>query len=200
MQKTYTNDCEIVKSLCEKDPLLTPIFAKTKKVEFETASDYFRSLVSAIVAQQLSGKVADAIYRKIVNHFAGDLSAGNLAQTPIETLRSLGLSYRKAEYIQSLANNVLDSTVSFQAVSEMTDTEIIDTLIKIRGIGKWSAEMFLIFSLGRENIFSVGDYGLRRALSVVYGKELSAKEADEISDKWSPYKSVVSLFLWSYVD
>lgn len=200
MKITYANDSEIVKRLLELDPSLKPIFAQTDKVEFELESEYFLVLVSAIVSQQLSGKAARAIYRKVDNFFSNGITPEKIVTAETEDLRGLGLSYRKVEYIKSLATHVIEGTVTFDRLEEMSDEEIIEMLVKIKGIGRWSGEMFLMFALGRENVFSSGDFGLRKALSMLYGKDISVNEANDLSNKWTPYKTVVAYYLWRFLE
>ncbi len=200
MKITYANDSEIVKQLIVLDPTLEPIFRKTDKVEFELETDYFLALVSAIVSQQLSGKVAQAIYKKVDAFFLGQITPEKILAADIEAMRKLGLSYRKAEYIKSIAEHVMDETVRFDTLDSMSDEAIIEMLIQIKGIGRWSAEMFLMFALGRPNVFSSGDFGLRKALSMLYGKEVSVDSANELCQKWEPYKTIVAYYLWRYLE
>ncbi len=200
MKITYANDSLAALKLIELDPTLKPIFAKTKIVEFELESDHFLALVSAIVSQQLSGKVAQAIYKKVDAFFSGEITPEKILAADIEDMRKLGLSYRKAEYIKSIATHVMDGTVRFDTLDEMSDEDIIEMLVKIKGIGRWSAEMFLMFALGRPNVFSSGDFGLRKALSMLYGEEISVDKANELSLKWDPYKTVVAYYLWRFLE
>lgn len=139
------------------------------------------------------------IYNKVENYFQGSITPEKIARTSEAELRSLGLSFRKIEYIQLLSASLIEGSLNLDILPDLADEDAISLLVGIKGIGRWTAEMFLMFALGRENVFSSGDFGLRKALSLLHGKDLSVKEADELSQKWDPYKSVVSHFLWNYL-
>ncbi|MDD3123990.1 MAG: DNA-3-methyladenine glycosylase, partial [Candidatus Izemoplasmatales bacterium] len=182
-----------------QDPLLEELFIEPREITISLTDDYFLSIVSAIVGQQLSGKVAEVIYRRVNTLFEENITASKLANASFDDLRACGLSGRKIEYLQSLANHMIKGELDFSHIDEMSNQDIIDMLVKIKGIGPWTAEMFLLFSIGRENVFSVLDLGLRNGLIKLYKQELSPEEMLEISEKWNPYKSVVSHYLWRYV-
>ena len=200
MKIRYEGNGSIALELLGKDPTLAPIFAKTAYVEFEIGTDYFYHLTGAIVTQQLSSKVADAIFQRLLNFTNNDLSPTKIAMASNEELRALGLSYRKMEYLKLLASRFLDSPGLFENIGKKNDEEVIATLCELKGIGRWTAEMFLMFTLGREDVFSAGDYGLKRALSILYNKPVDEKEASAIAEKWKPYRSVVSHFLWHFLE
>ncbi|HRX91688.1 MAG TPA: hypothetical protein P5042_02660 [Candidatus Izemoplasmatales bacterium] len=200
MKIRYEGNGTIAKILTDTDPILVPIFVKTPFVEFETGSDYFRHLAGAIVTQQLSSRVADAIFRRLLEYTKNDLSPEKILVSPVDDLRSQGLSYRKAEYLKLLAARFVEDPGLFKSLCEKTDEEVTSILCEIKGIGQWTAEMFLMFTLGREDVFSAGDYGLKRALSMLYNRPVNEKEATAMAKKWQPYRSVVSHFLWHYLD
>ncbi|HPJ24213.1 MAG TPA: DNA-3-methyladenine glycosylase [Bacillota bacterium] len=186
--------------MIKKDPSLKPIFEAREKVDVTLDDDYFIVLVEAIVNQQLSGKVAQVIYGRLKNLLNNELTPGNILSSSFDDLRTCGLSARKIEYIQSLAKLVNSGEVHFRGIEEMTNQEIIDMLVKIKGIGPWTAEMFLLFSLGREDVFSVLDLGLRMAMKKLLGQELTKDQLLEKASKWAPYRSYVSHFLWYYLE
>ena len=114
-----------------------------------------------------------------------------------EALRPLGLSFQKIKYLKSLADCIIQGKVDLSDLESKSDQEIIDMLIQIKGIGVWTAQMFLMFSLGREDVFSVLDLGLRNAVKNIYqNQELSHQEIEQLAENWAPYRSVVSHFLW----
>ncbi len=198
MLVTFLNDSEEARTLLKADPSLAPLFAKTEKVEFSTLDDHFLAFVQAIVGQQLSGKVAQSIYRRLEALFAGVVTPAKILGAERETLRQTGLSERKAEYLRSLAGLTEAGTIDFANMPAMSDHEILATMTKVKGIGRWSVEMFLLFSLGRRDVFPAGDLGIRYALRDLYGRDFSEKEALALSEKWRPHRSLVTHYLWHY--
>ena len=164
--------------------------------------DYANSLYRAVVSQQLSVKAADTIYKRFVALLGDDLSPENVLGFSVEQLRSVGLSGQKASYVHAIALAAMDGSVDFETLDSLSDEEVINKLTDIKGIGLWSAEMFLIFTLGRENVFSAGDAGLRRAIQINYPEaQLKTKEDYEaFAERWAPYKSYASLALWHSLD
>ena len=194
---TYHRESEIVKQLLDKDPLLEELFKHKESITVPVSDRYFESLLDTIIAQQLSGKVASVISKRFFDYFEGDVRPEMLVATPDENLRSLGLSYQKINYLKSLSDCILTHKVDLHHLERLSDQEVIDMLVQIKGIGVWTAQMFLMFSLGREDVFSVGDLGLRNAVKRLYNNpELTHQAIENIAEKWSPYRSIVSHFLW----
>lgn len=194
---TYHRDSEIIKHLLNKDPMLHALFMHKESITVRVSDRYFESLIDTIIAQQLSGKVATVISRRFFDYFHGHVTPQDLLDTPDEQLRTLGLSFQKIKYLKSLADCIITKKVDLEHLNHLTDQEVIDMLIQIKGIGVWTAQMFLMFSLGREDVFSVGDLGLRNAVKKLYNDpDLSHQAIEKIAEKWSPYRSVVSHFLW----
>lgn len=194
-------DSKEVKYLLQKDQSLKELFLRKEEIIVNIDDDYFVSLIGIIVAQQLSGKVAQVIYNRVSTLFNHQLTAERILETSEESLRSVGLSYQKIKYLKSLSECHLNKTIDLTNLNQLSNQEIIDMLIKIKGIGVWSAHMFLIFSLGREDIFSVLDLGLRNAVKKVYNQpDLTSQEIELISEKWIPYRSIVSHYLWHALD
>jgi len=193
----YHRHSSEVNYLIQKDSKLKKLFRMKEEITVSINENYFQSLVGVIVAQQLSSKVAAVIYQRLSSLMQDDISANKIINLDQIELRGIGLSYQKIKYLKSLAENVLSKKVDFSNFSHRSDTEIIEMLIKIKGIGVWSAQMFLMFSLGREDVFSVLDLGLRNAFKKLYElPSLTNQEIEEISLNWSPYRSIVSHFLW----
>lgn len=197
----YHHDTPITRLLMEKDPKLIPLFQRKKHINVTLSDDYFLSLVHTIIAQQLSSKVATVISKRLMDYFHHEITPKHIVEAQDETLRSLGLSHQKIKYLKSLAECLLSEKVHFNDIHQLSDQEVIDMLIQIKGIGVWTAQMFLIFSLGREDVFSVLDLGLRNVVKDLYqNPNLTNQDIDAIAQTWSPYRTVVSHFLWHAYD
>lgn len=193
----YRNDSDKVRHLIQSDPQLKRLFELKDEIVVPIDRNYFVSLVGTIIAQQLSSKVARVLFQRLDQACDHDITPEKILNFDAPTLRGMGLSAQKQTYLKSLSQCVLDGSVHFDDVEHMSNPEVIDMLIKIKGIGVWSAEMFLMFSLGREDVFSVGDLGLRNAVKRLYeNPDLTHKDILDITQKWSPYRSIVSHFLW----
>ena len=158
----------------------------------------FDDLASSVIGQLLSVKAAETIRGRVVDLCGGELTTNNILQFTDNDLRAAGLSYGKARCILNLAAAVKDNTLDLQNIHNLSNDGIIAALSNLKGIGKWTAEMFLIFSLGREDIFSHGDAGLKNAINRLYGNgnTLNKQQAEAIITKWQPYCSYACLYLW----
>ncbi len=183
------------------DPVLASLFDTYPPVVLRPHTDYFHSLTEPIIGQQLSGKAATTIVNRFKALFPNTdfPSPKQVLRKSDADLRSVGVSGAKASYIKNLAQAVEDKMVDFEDLSKKTDEEIIEMLVKVKGIGRWTAEMFLIFSLGRMDVFSFGDLGLRNAVKKAYGlrKDPSPVKLKQLSAKWQPYRTCASLYLWA---
>lgn len=183
------------KKVDPKIPLFDVCLQPTKK--------YFQDLCESIVCQQLSGRAAAAIWKKF-NILVGEknIKPEYIVKLEDAFLRMTGISWSKARYTKSVAQAFIDGTVTPRKFHSMSDEEIITQLIKIKGVGRWTAEMFLMFSLGREDVFSYGDLGLRHSLQKLYKmkKEPTVKQMEKITKKWSPYRTYGALLLWRSLD
>jgi DNA-3-methyladenine glycosylase II len=154
-------------------------------------------IVETIIGQQLSNKVADVLASRFHALFPQPLQPQDVLHASVEQLRACGISYAKIAAIQGAAQAALDGSLELEHISHMTDDEIRDHLVQLRGVGEWTADMLLIFSLQRQDVFSVKDLGLRTAISRLYGIEREDTLAIlTISGKWSPYRSLASRYLW----
>ena len=165
----------------------------------------FQSLTQAIVHQQLSLKASETIFRRFRDLYPGKRfpSARDVLDTPLEELRGVGLSRAKAAYIQEIAQGVKSRTIpGLKASEKMSDEDLIDSLTAVKGIGRWTAEMLLIFNLGREDVLPVDDLGVRRGFKIARGmNEMpTASELTEQGKRWAPYRSFATLYLWKTVD
>ncbi len=192
-----------VSKLKKQDPALGKIIEKIGLLDFEKeynwtgTNDYFESLARNIAYQQLAGKAAASIWNKVKEKTL--ITPEKILKTD---LQGTGLSSKKIEYIKDLARKFLDKTITPEIFDEMTDQEVIEELIQVKGIGKWTAEMFLMFSLKRLTVFSNGDLGLRRGVMLLYNlpKMPGEKELNSITEKWNPYKTIAALYLWKWQD
>jgi DNA-3-methyladenine glycosylase II len=164
------------------------------------SSDNYGALVRSIVGQQLSTRAAVAIYTRLVDRFGGRTPTPRevLEDDPDELRVAAGLSHAKVAYLRSLAEHVLDGSLAFDRLDELSDEEVIAELTAVRGIGTWSSHMFLMFQLQRPDVLPVGDLGIRRAFMVHYGlvKLPGGAEMEKIAEPWRPYRTLASLFLW----
>jgi len=186
------------------------IYAVLKNVKFEDwykepkgHGDYFVHLCYEIISQQLSGKAASTIIKRFEELFPKKkVTAEKLSKIPDKKLREVGMSWSKASFIKDLAKKTLKKEIAYGKLKDMTDEEVIHELTKVKGIGPWTAEMFLMFALGREDVYSHADLGLRNGLKRVYGLKSvpDTKKADRITAKWRPYRSYGCFALWHSVD
>jgi DNA-3-methyladenine glycosylase II len=162
--------------------------------------DRYGALVRAIVGQQLSTRSARAIYGRLLERFGGRPPTPEevLADDPEELRTAAGLSHAKVRYLRSLAEHVVGGSLSLDRLDELPDEEVIHALVAVKGIGLWSAHLFLMFTLGRPDVVASGDLGIRRAVMLRYGLPTmpTAAEVDEIAERWRPYRTLASLFLW----
>lgn len=163
----------------------------------------YAALVRSIVGQQLSTKAAATIYGRVLELFEGHTPAPRqLLKVDPDRLRAAGLSRAKVVYLRDLAQHVEDGALELELLPELPDEEVADQLTAIKGLGRWTADMFLMFHLGRPDILPVGDQGIRRAIQVEYGlrKLPDAKRMRKIARPWQPYRTLACLYLWSSLD
>jgi DNA-3-methyladenine glycosylase II len=162
--------------------------------------DHYGALVRSIVGQQLSTRAARAIYARLTERFGGRPPTPEevLADDPDELRVAVGLSHAKVRYLRSLAEHVLDGSLKLDRLSRLSDEEVIAELVAVKGIGQWSAHMFLMFDLQRPDVLAVGDLGIRKAMMRLYGlRELpGSDEMELIAEPWRPYRTIACQFLW----
>jgi DNA-3-methyladenine glycosylase II len=190
--------------LSKHDETLKPIIKKYGYCNLQPKSKYFNALIESIISQQLSGASAKSIINKFKGHFKGKITPEKLLDTPLENLRSLGLSNAKASYILDLSEKLHTKKISLRGLKNKSNEEIIELLTQVKGIGTWTAHMFLIFTLGRLNVLPTGDLGIRKGMMLNYGlKKLPDEETmQNIANKnnWHPFESVASLYMWKSLD
>ena len=191
-----------VKHLAVADLRLAVIIKSIGACEIKLRKDPFQSLVETIIYQQLAGGAADAIYGRFVKIYSRFPRPSQLLATKDARLRAAGLSSRKIEYLKDLATRVSDGRLKLGLLPEMPDEEVIEQLEKVKGIGRWTAEMFLIFCLGRFNVLPVGDLGLRKAMQKAYSlSELPSPEnIRTIAQPWNPYCSIATWYMWKSLE
>ena len=196
------------KHLSSVDSVLGAVIEKTRLSKRKPRTNYFQSLVEEIISQQLSGRVADVITERFVGLFKNQKLSGSfpkpvqMLKMPDEKMRGAGLSYQKIGYIKNIAWAVESGKLVFEKLKDYEDEEAIEILTMIKGVGRWTAQMFLMFTLGREDIFAYGDLGLKNAMQQLYGlrKHPSKKTAERISKKWSPHRTLACRYLWASLD
>lgn len=190
---------KVFRHFAQADPVIAGLYRKNGDVSPRTSEDYFMDLAETVVNQQLSEKAGNTIWKRFQALFdRKPVSPGSVTRQSVARLRSSGISQAKAEYIRNIANAFLNDMIIPEKLKLMSDEAVINALIKIKGIGRWTAEMFLIFSLGREDVFSYGDAGLLRAINKLYFKsrEANHKQLEKLVWIWKPYRSYACLLLW----
>ncbi len=186
--------------LCQRDFVLANVIKSIGDYSIETHGDPFESLIKSIIYQQLSGKAANAIYKRLLDHYDGRVpTPDRILATPEEILRTnIGLSFKKIEYLRDLSLRVCSGTLDLHLLPGMPDEDVIDELVKVKGIGRWTAEMFLIFCLKRPDIMPLGDLGIRKAIKNLYNLPQipNPDRILEISSPWKPYRSIAAWYLW----
>lgn len=194
---------KVVQHFKKQDPILfgyLKAVGPISELKGDFPKNYFFRICKEIVFQQLSDKAGHAIFARFEKVFPkGIICPEAVLATSHETLRNSGISHAKARYIRNLAEAVVSGDMEFKNFKKLDNEQVIEKLTKVKGIGKWTAEMFLMFTLGREDVFSHGDLGLRKATRKVYKfkKEPSRRQIEKIVQKWSPYKTYGCMVLWA---
>ena len=185
-----------------KDPVLATVIEKVGPCAMTFRDPCFESLVRSIVYQQLSGKVASVIFGRLLDAVAGELTPARIMKLRIEKMRKLGLSGQKTEYIRELAKHTKRGTVAFELLHGLEDTLVVEHLTKVKGIGVWTAQMFLMFALRRPDVFPTGDLAIRTAIRRAYNLDAPPKpvEMERIAAGWSPHRTIACWYLWRWLD
>jgi DNA-3-methyladenine glycosylase II len=183
--------------LARRDAVLKTVIDRIGICTLTVSDDHFSVLIHSIVSQQISGKAARAITARL-REKVGRFQPKRMLSTDAEEIRSAGLSMSKLRSILDLSEKCLDGTVPLRKLREMEDAEIIERLTQVRGIGQWTAEMFLIFSLGRTDVLPVADYGLRAGMQKLHELDELPKKADlaVLTESWRPYRSIGTWYIW----
>lgn len=183
--------------LKRKDKVLGAVIDQIGPIEREVDPDLFASVIHHIIGQQISTKAQATIWQRMQSHF-GHVDAAALSDVSIDTLQSFGITFRKAEYIQDFSKKVQNGAFDLQRVSLMSDTDAIQALTSLKGVGVWTAEMILLFCLQRPDVFSFDDLAIQRGLRMVYHhRKIERQLFEKYRRRFSPYGSVASLYLWA---
>jgi len=191
-----------IKHLRNADPEFLPILEKAGIPELPLPRENFESLVDSIVSQQLSVKAAATIFQRVCLVLENEITPAKVRSTSTEQLRSAGLSGQKTNYLYALAEAFSQKPEVYNQLHELTDSDVIKTLTEIKGIGVWTAQMFLMFTLLREDVFPIGDLGIRRGMEIFLFNGEKQEHASLIkrAEIWEPYRSIACLYLWKAQD
>lgn len=193
-----------ISHLREKDPEIVTLLNHFKIDDLKLEKNYFKSLTRSILYQQLSGKAAKTISNRFISLYPNKSYPlpQDVLNTKHEILRSVGISNAKAHYIKNIAEAFINDTINHKNFHALSDTEIMDQLISIKGVGPWTIQMFLMFTLNRLDVFPTGDLGVQKGFKIYFKlKELpSAKEMLLRSELWRPYRTIMSIYFWKVVD
>jgi len=191
-----------VNHLKKSDPVLRAIIERIGPCRMEFGPPEFHSLAEAIVYQQLNGKAAVTIFKRFAALAGEPLTPGGVLKLSDAQLRSVGLSKQKSAYLKDLAEKTAAGALDFSRLPELPDEEVIQHLTQVKGIGTWTAQMFLMFTLKRENVLPTGDYGVQAAIKKHYRKRKLPKPhvMEKIARPWAPYRSVACWYLWKSLD
>lgn len=183
----------------KKDPKLAKVINSVGKYQIKLTRNRYESLVEAIITQQLAGSAAKSISKRFRGLYKTRFPKPiDVIKTPDSKLRKTGLSGMKIKYIKELSKKIETKELRLNTLSRLSDEEIVSRLTQVKGIGRWTAEMFLIFTLGREDIFPVGDLGLKKGIQQLHSMSELPKESvmEEIAESWRPYRTVATWYLW----
>jgi DNA-3-methyladenine glycosylase II len=192
---------EATRELSARDPVLRKLVANSKGLALRSRGDAFNTLARSIVGQQISVKAAQSVWNKLVATVP-EMHPDAVRSHGADTLRACGLSRSKVTYLHDLAHHFAEDKLSVERWEHMTDDELIAELTQVRGIGRWTAEMFLIFYMTRPDVLPLDDIGLQRAMSLHYnkGKPLSRPRLIAIAKRWQPWRSVATWYMWRSLD
>ena len=188
---------EATQALAQCDPVLARLIERHRAFTLGSRGDAFQTLARAIVGQQISVKAAQSVWDRFVD-CVGTMRPDTVMRARPASLRTAGLSQRKAEYVQDLARRFCEGSIDAADWPDMDDEAIIEQLTAVRGVGRWTAEMYLIFNLARPDVLPIADLGLQRALSLNYnrGKPLSERKLRTVTKPWTPWRSVATWYMW----
>lgn len=189
-----------------KDKKLAKLINGSEPFQLKFHKNICLRLCASIMSQQLSTKVARVIYHRFLDLYDGrEPTPEQIIVTPFEKLRAIGLSNAKTQYVLNVAEFAIDHKLTDGKLQKMSNEEIIELLTQIKGVGRWTVEMLLMFTLGREDLFSVDDYGIQTAMKKIYklddsNKKVFKEKMLKISQKWAPYRTYACLYLWHWKD
>lgn len=192
---------QAIDDLSRHDPVLRILIRNNVGPYLESRGDAFVTLARSIIGQQISVQTAESVWQKLLES-VGALGPAALARMDPARLRACGLSSKKSDYLIDLAEHFLDGSLNLSSWGELDDDQLIEELTKVKGIGRWTAEMFLIFFMMRPDILPIDDIGLQRAMSLHYNnsKPLSKLKIRQIGNQWAPWRTVATWYLWRSLD
>ena len=197
-------DIELALKYLSRDKDLKTLIDHFGVITLKRRRNYFKSLLRSIIHQQLSGKAARTIENRFLELYNGNRcpTPEEVLKTPAEAIQNVGISRMKTEYIRGLAKIIDDGDIRLEKLSELSNDEVGNVLKEVKGIGQWTVDMFLIFSLNRPDIFPLNDLGIQKGLMLLLGQQkiLSRESMLSHSKKWKPYRTLASLYLWKIVD
>ncbi len=191
-----------INHLKKSDPVIREIIERVGPYRIEYGDPVFHSLAEAIVYQQLNGKAALSIFKRFAALAGEPLTPEGIMKVTDQQMRSAGLSKQKTSYLRDLAERTHRGELNFEGLAELSDEEVIEHLTRVKGIGVWTAHMFLMFSLRRPNVLPTGDFGVKMAIKKHYKKRKppNPKQMEKIAKCWEPYRSVACWYLWRSLD
>jgi len=197
-------DIELAVKYLSRDKDLKTLIDHFGVITLKRRRNYFKSLLRSIIHQQLSGKAARTIENRFLELYNGNRypTPEEVLKTPAEAIQNVGISRMKTEYIRGLAKIIDDGDIRLEKLSELSNDEVGNVLKEAKGIGQWTVDMFLIFSLNRPDVFPLNDLGIQKGLMLLLGRQkiLSQESMLSHSKKWKPYRTLASLYLWKIVD
>lgn len=195
---------EAVREVADRDPALASVIERSPPIRLRGTRDesgHFADLVESIMYQQLAGRAAAAIHGRFVASVGGVVTPDAVLATPEATIRAAGVSGAKATAVRDLSAKVLDGTVPFEGIGRLSDQEIVERLVQVRGVGRWTAEMFLIFRLRRLDVWPVDDLGVRAGWAIAHGLPATpgSKALEPEGERFRPFRTVVAYYCWEAV-
>ncbi len=189
-----------------KDKKLAPLLHTLEPYALKKRKNICLRLCASIMSQQLSTRVAEVIFKRFLELYSGDEpTPQQILDTPFDKLRAIGLSNAKVTYVQNVARYLMEHNADDKKLNKMSNEEVVAFLTPIKGVGKWTVEMLLMFTLGREDVFAVDDLGIQQAMTKIYKLDATKKKDMQeqmlkISAKWAPYRTYACFYLWKYKD
>jgi len=191
-----------INHLKKSDPVMRSIIERVGPYRMEFGEPTFHSLAEAIVYQQLNGKAAVTIFKRFADAAGDPVTPAGILKLTEQQLRAVGLSKQKSSYVRDLAAKTQEGVLNFAQLADLPDGEVIEHLTQVKGVGVWTAQMFLIFTLRRLDVLPTGDYGVQVAIKKHYRKRKlpKPKDMEKIAKPWSPYRSIACWYLWRSLD
>jgi DNA-3-methyladenine glycosylase II len=189
-----------------KDKKLLPLLQTVEPYQLKKKKNCCLRLCASIMSQQLSTRVAEVIFKRFLELYnGGEPTARQIIDTPFDKLRGIGLSNAKVNYVQNVAAYFIEHKADDKQLNKMSDEEVIEFLTPIKGVGRWTVEMLLMFTLGREDVFAADDLGIQQSMAKIYKLDMTDKKGMRekmlnISAKWAPYRTYACFYLWKYKD